>query len=265
MHNLKQYNNPNCERPSWNPDIDVDDTSIFIEKQRIVKDFIYYPVYTINDAFSLENCNSLIEQFETQEKYPVGIDGYSNSIENAGSFRAMAWAESLSDKITDVLSVMSEKQYNLDHRANHLLEVDTGFVFPTSLEKEYPKYNLLGSTPWMRFMRYKNGGMHVPHYDAPFINEVQRYVTLYSWVLYLNTPEGDGGEFEFVNDEKNESLNPYFWDRSDWTHMSDDILLSIKPERGKLLIFPHWLCHQVKKYTGDGYRYIIRGDIAYGY
>jgi hypothetical protein len=124
---------------------------------------------------------------------------------------------------------------------------------------------LLGSTPWLRFMKYKSGGMHTPHHDAPFRNEEEQYITLFSWVLYLNTPNGKGGHFQFVNDLKQKGKHPFLWNTSDWTNMSNDVTLDVAPVEARMLIFPHWLCHQVQQYVGEGYRYIIRGDVAYGF
>jgi hypothetical protein len=129
-------------------------------------------------------------------------------------------------------------------------------------------YSLLGSTPFMRFMKYPDGGRHVPHYDAPYNSAKQRYTTLMSWVIYLNTPIGTGGEFQFI-DDRQWHLSPWNKNKSDWDRMAqkEEVLASIKPQAGKLLVFPHWLAHQVSLYSNDtaSWRYIIRGDVAYGF
>lgn len=267
MHNLKQYSNPNGERPSWNPKV-VNESAMFpVSNASITTAGNHvFPVYVADQVFTGEFCKNLINEFEAQDKYPVGIDGYCNSINNAGSFRAMAWAEEFANVMTETFDgFMIEKELNFDSESK-VLKSRRGHEFRTSLEHEHTHYKMLGSTPWMRFMSYSNGGMHVPHYDAPFVNEAQRYVTLFSWVLYLNTPNGIGGEFQFVRDARNDHTNdPFYWDRSDWRNMSDEVILSVAPTQGRLLVFPHWLCHQVQKYIGEGHRYIVRGDLAYGY
>jgi hypothetical protein len=120
-------------------------------------------------------------------------------------------------------------------------------------------------------MRYFSGGKHAPHYDALFMDTEGKFVTLLSWVIYLNTPRGTGGEFQFVEDGQG-ALPPSKRDRSDWKRMATDaeVTTVVAPKEGRLLIFPHWLPHQVQLYQSDtmeddGRRIIIRGDVAYSW
>jgi hypothetical protein len=140
-----------------------------------------------------------------------------------------------------------------------------------AIPTEARKLTLAGITPYMRFMRYFSGGKHVPHYDALFLDTAGQYVTLMSWVIYLNTPRGTGGDFQFVEDGQG-ALIPSKRDRSDWKRMGKDeeVIASVSPREGRLLIFPHWLPHQVQLYQSetmeaDGRRIIIRGDVAYSW
>lgn len=263
MHNINKYYGNN--KPSWNPLISEGiATDMYVSKDRIVVGTTSWPVYICENTFSEQFCNNLINQFETQEVYPVGIDGYCNASDNVGSYRAMAWTPTLAYLISEKLrSAMS----------NSLVVSGLNLPYPWPNTMRLPfnhhvnQYTMIGSTPFLRFMKYKSGGMHVPHHDAPYENNDEKYITMFSYVLYLNTPKGTGGEFQFIEDHRNTN-NHYFpeqWDTSDWTNMSNDVTMNIKPERGKLLIFPHWLCHQVQQYTGEGFRYIIRGDCAYSF
>lgn len=114
---------------------------------------------------------------------------------------------------------------------------------------------------YFRFMRYENGGQHYPHYDSDYKFTIDNnFITRYSMVLYHNYCYS--GELFFCNDSRETTT-------SDWDRQATDneIYLSIKPAPLKLVLFPHTLCHGVKKFEGDK-RDIIRGDLIftnYGY
>lgn len=260
MHNVNLYSGPN-DKPEWNPNIDYMKKTFMFDYKDLIFHYSDYPIYVLENAFSSDVCDALIREFDVQNQYAVGVDGYVDPNEQAGSYRAMAWSESFAKQMSKKLNMLiDEKLFGSDGitlRSNNNL-------FATPFQPEVGVYKLLGSTPWLRFMKYASGGKHTPHYDAPFHNKDERYITLFSWVLYLNTPDGTGGSFQFVRDGQ-ESIHPRNQKRDDWTHMSERSIFDVEPERGKLLVFPHWLCHQVEEYLGEGYRYIIRGDVAYGF
>jgi hypothetical protein len=263
MHDVNLYTGSN-PKPEWNPNIDYVKKTFMFDTRHVISHFSEYPVYTLDNAFPEDICNHLIAEFEKQDHYAVGVDGYANAAEHTGSYRAMAWSESVANQVSERLhKIIDENSFDggLDGLV-HLSDLSILYTpFRPVLEAEY---DMIGSTPWLRFMKYGQGGKHTPHYDAPFHNEDERYITLYSWVLYLNTPEGEGGNFQFVADGQ-EDVHPLDQNLNDWDHMSETSVLDIKPERGKLLVFPHWLCHQVQEYLGNDHRYIIRGDVAFGY
>lgn len=258
MTDINKYYGNN--KPQWTPDLDWYFNQLYLlgdrpEVNKIITGQYDYPIYIIDNAIYSDICKDLVKQIDKQKLYPVGVDGYCDPSNNIGSYRTMGWCEDLAWLISATLRESLDLQ---SHRIR-----STRFAFPFKDVKD--SYWLEGSTPYMRFMKYKNGGMHVPHHDAPYHNEEENYITLFSWVLYLNTPEGKGGEFQFVKDKRNAFKHPVQWDTSDWKNMSDDITISIQPKQARLLVFPHWLCHQVNQYIGDDARYIVRGDVAYGY
>jgi hypothetical protein len=273
MWNLKKYTGPLAAKPTWNcvNFYDANNKSVEVTDHVIKTKYIDYKALCCDDVLSPEQCQALISDFEAQpSKYPVGVDGYGDPSANIGSWRAMAWADGFDAYMSTILDgCLADYRYLTLERDGSMSaswgrsDEPLDFMLPFSPEQ---KYELLGSTPWMRFMKYSSGGKHVPHYDAPFINESEKYITLYSWVLYLNDLDGEGGHFQFVKDGQ-EHLAPADWKRDDWTRQAtaDEIIHSIQPKAGRLLIFPHWLCHQVQEFVGNGHRYIIRGDVAYGF
>lgn len=248
MHNLNIFSGP--QQPSWNPQV-PNNLSVPKIKQYTLPLVKLFPFFVAECAISPSICKSLLKQFDEQDKYPVGVDGYSTG-DNVGSYRSMGWSPDVAQMISQQLERFCP-------------EIITEETFPLCFPHEDRTFTYLGSTPWLRFMKYSSGGKHTPHYDAPFWNEQERYATLFSWVLYLNTPDGEGGAFQFINDPQQLTSHPTQWDRSDHRTMGDSVLCSIPAEEGTLLVFPHWLCHQVEEFLGAGNRYIIRGDVAYGY
>lgn len=251
MHDLNIFVGPVGAKPKWNRlNIEYLESRPFVNKITVP----WHELFVINNFMARLDCDRIIEDFDRQNTYPVGVSGYSNTLTDVGSRRAMGW--------------MSEFA---DHISNRLYELNVlpQLIHKNNFHSPHPEYTekglkYLGSTPWMRFMKYIGGGKHVPHHDAAFVNESEQYITLYSWVLYLNdVPSPNGGAFQFVNDNQLH-LPPVEWQTKDWDSMAptDRILHSFQPQSGQLLVFPHWLCHQVEKLI-EGERYIIRGDIAY--
>ena len=227
--------------------------------------------YVVNGFLNQQDCSTLTREFYQQEAHAVGVDGYQDTKnpQSIGSYRTNAWAVPLAEGISEQFHLLlrREREFGRNDGSNLPIYRDCHGE-PLDIPLDYSNFELIGSTPFMRFMRYPGGGQHVPHYDAPYVASSAMYTTLMSWVLYLNTPPGSGGEFQFI-DDRQWHLHPLNRDRSDWTSMAkpEDIMASVEPKCGRLLIFPHWLPHQVALYAheGSGWRTAIRGDIAYAF
>lgn len=122
-----------------------------------------------------------------------------------------------------------------------------------------PGHEIIGVSKYFRFMRYKSGGEHFPHYDSDFVHPFDpNKVTKYSLVMYFT--DCDSGEFAFVKDNRKDHGN------KDWQIQAkeDQIELKILPKALKILIFPHTLCHTVLPFTDKNKeRIIVRGDIYF--
>jgi hypothetical protein len=125
------------------------------------------------------------------------------------------------------------------------------------------KWRAVGVSPLLRFMRYEKGGQHYAHYDAAYVYEDPKVRTLMSFVLYLTTNE-NGGATRFIRDGQHTvpilERNHADWDRP---VEKDEVLLSVSPRKGRLVMFDHRLCHDVEPYAGNEPRIIIRGDVIY--
>ncbi|MBI1215558.1 MAG: hypothetical protein GC185_07050 [Alphaproteobacteria bacterium] len=226
--------------------------------------------YLADNFLDADACQELIARFDETTAEPVGVDGYVVPQDKAsiGSYRTNGWAPDLARKLTDGFFAVLKDVAVFEPVAGQD-EIFTSAAGPLAIPVPARKLMLSGPTPYMRFMKYFAGGKHAPHYDALYTDEANKYVTLMSWVIYLNTPMGTGGEFQFVEDGQG-PLPPGKRDRSDWKRMAEpsEVTAAIAPKEGRLLVFPHWLAHQVQLYQSGcdddrGRRIIIRGDVAY--
>lgn len=268
MHDLNAYHAAETPQPTWSPSLLPNQPGRRNRGQfsrHAWLPALASPYVIAEDVLLPSECQDLIAKFDQQQAYPVGVDGYTDSTLGVGSWRVQAWAPQIAEQLKNAFWLLPDELEASDGELHDPEQVFPHFGAPMTLP---PRLGRLGSTPWLRFMRYVGGGQHVPHYDSAFINEPERYITLFSWVLYLNDiPTSDGGGFQFIDDGQRDP--PRGRGKSafeDWMRMAEprEVLDTIQPVAGRMLIFPHWLCHQVQAFTGAGARYIIRGDLAYG-
>ena len=264
------------KQPPWSPQLAGTPQFSGLEvsrKQVSLKGSQQHFFYIADGFLNAQECKELIGQFDTTTPEPMGVDGYMvpKDKDSIGSYRTNGWTVELAQKLTPGFFkvLKDEKSFAPVAGVEDMFRSNAGeeIAIPTPQRE----LSLAGTTPYLRFMRYFSGGKHAPHYDALFLNESAKFVTLLSWVIYLNTPRGTGGDFQFVEDGQG-ALPPSKRDRSDWKRMAndDEVIASVAPREGRLLIFPHWLPHQVQLYKSDtmeadGRRIIIRGDVAYNW
>ncbi len=177
--------------------------------------------------------------------YPVTVTGLpkANGSERTGSVRFCSWDQRFAKSLTNIILQVGVPQLIMDP-INGLLQF-----------QEVSKY--------FRFMRYDSGGEHFPHYDSDFevstgshMRADLHYITKYSLVMYFN--DCDSGEIAFV---EHDGIDKSDWDRQP---TPEEIFLKIKPKAGKILLFPHDVCHTVLPFTDpDKQRYIARGDLIF--
>lgn len=197
-------------------------------------------IQTTPDPDLLDAVKDCFEYYDREgELYPVSVTGLKTVMESekTGSVRFCGWDGTFAEDLTEIIKVVEAPEL-----------VDAGdFLYEF---QEVSKY--------FRFMRYSKGGQHFPHYDSDFVVKngmTEPYATKYSLVMYFN--DCDTGEIAFIDtDEKT---------RTDWERQAYDseIFLKIKPQAGKIVLFPHDVCHTVLPFTDDGERYIVRGDLIF--
>lgn len=226
-------------------------------------DFFHNPVATMhpNGAIQIDShissdvINRMRETFNEYEQaghlYPVSVTGLKTGENDpVGSHRFCNMDRVLADAVTRAVNQLGIAQFNVVERDSF---INIGECTGTSWD------TLDRCSDYFRFMHYDSGGEHFPHYDSDFIfpNDSDRY-TGYTVVIYFTDCET--GEFAFVNDTR---VNHGFtdWDRQ---ATDDEITLRIKPKEGRILLFPHNLCHTVLPFTDVANdRIIARGDLIF--
>ena len=210
-------------------------------------------VFEIEPAFSWVKDDNLVKCFnDFVHKVPkefidtVDITGNKDKDVGVGSVRFSTHNRTFANRVEEIIESINIPQF-LD------IYDDEGLK----------KYRYHSVADYIRFMEYQQGGEHYPHYDCDFEID-ENVITKYTLVMYFSNNPNDG-EFVFVKDK--DGVNPSNINIKnvfdyDWTEQAkdDEVLLKINPSVGKIIIFPHSLCHSVLKTNSP--RKIARLDIA---
>lgn len=182
---------------------------------------------------------NIYNAFQKYEKkgfaYDVNFNGREAKDQPVGSKRVCMNSDSLAKLLTEVVK--------------NLGLVDIINDTPTSVSK------FIQVSKYFRLMKYERYGEHAPHYDSDFKLGYDYYFTGYSLVLYLTNNKT--GELAFCNDSRGET--------TDWTRQAhdDEIYLKVSPKEGRIVLFPHTLCHSVLPFNEDSVRMVVRGDLIF--
>ncbi|MBY0359169.1 MAG: NAD(+) synthase [Candidatus Obscuribacterales bacterium] len=211
--------------------------------------------FLLHNVLSASECEAMLAELLSQNWVPASINGMQKDFDPAkdpiGSWRA-----------TNVNDVLAEVIWQrIQPHFPHLRIMDD--LTQTDFEDERV-WRATGVAPVMRFIRYTEHGLLVPHYDSTHVqNENKR--TLMSAVLYLtNNASASGGATRFIKDPQATVPVPKR-DLKDWERLAkpDEILHSIAPQQGSILIFDHRILHDSESIVGDVQKVIMRTDITF--
>jgi len=217
-----------------------------------IRDFDGCLVY---QALIPEDCQKLIQLMQQSPNVEkVSVQGRKDVPDDrTGSIRTTIWAPQLA------LQIWRKIAHLIPPRNMNMLSATDWWQG----NKNRTKWNSVGISPMLRFMRYDAGGQHYAHYDAGYIYNDDSTRTLQSIVIYLTTTD-KGGATRFICDGQKDLP---IWSRNhlDWTRevLPKEVLFRSQPEQGKILIFDHRICHDVELYQGNEPRIIIRGDLVF--
>jgi hypothetical protein len=208
----------------------------------------------IDGVLTAPEVEALLEELAAHEWQPVGLDGIASHHkegEQVGSWRATVDSEGLAAALWARLEPSCGGRLDL-----------TGSN--TTDHGDHPLWEPVGLNPRLRLIRYEQGGLLVPHYDAPY-GDGEDEITLRTVVLYLGiSGEATGGATRFLHDP---SLALPYEERdfSDWERLAreDEVRERVSGTGGQALVFDHRLLHDSEPLRGAGTKTIIRTDIAY--
>lgn len=207
---------------------------------KVSRKFVGDSVVTIIDVATGYQIQDYIkEAFEDYSKegalYSVSVTGHPDAGSSEGSKRFCT----MSRKFSDLL--------------HYLIVKSNGFPLYSKAGE------FIGVSPYLRFMKYSPGGEHFPHLDSDWAYsydpEGRVVYTKYSLVMYFTN--NDTGELAFVENALGHG--------NDWERQAreEEILLKVKPRAGRIVLFPHNLCHSVLPFEGPGERIMVRGDVEF--
>ena len=209
--------------------------------------------YRFSQILSAREREQLLRSANKHGWKPVGIDGYMSHYHTGdpiGSYRTSTFSPELAELIWKRLSSLIPQL--------RIMQDDT----PTDWDGKRI-WRAIGVSPLFRFIKYTEGGLLVPHYDAPY-QYPDRHKTLMSLVLYIDTKGVTGGYTRFIKDPQI-NLPLAKKDYSDWKRFAKDkeVLFESNPTPGDAIAFDHRTLHDSLAVTGKGQKVILRTDIVY--
>ena len=187
---------------------------------------------------------------QTHQWLAVGLDGFADKpVEQVGNYRLSNYNQALADVLWSRVKPLMPSLRVMDAHT------------PTD-HNGHAMWKPVGVSPLFRFIRYKEGGQLVAHYDATYAESDTRR-TLMSMVIYLT--KNDRGATRFLKDpqagKRMDEMDFSDWDRAG---DEDEVILRSNPEIGTAIIFDHRMLHDGEPLDdGDPEKIIIRTDIMF--
>jgi hypothetical protein len=208
----------------------------------------------ISDLLTPNEALCVQRNLNEQTWQPVGHNGIAVDYQpgdEIGSWRASCHNPAFADAIWGRLS----PRHGAARRMHDLTPTDWD---------GHRMWRPVGVNPLMRFIRYRPGGLLVPHYDAPY-DDANGRRTLVTLVIYLgNDPGVRGGATRFISDPQVD-LPLARRDYSDWDRLArqSEVIAEVQPLPGAALMFDHRVLHDSEPTSGEGCKTIARTDVLF--
>ena len=214
--------------------------------------------FLVHGLLTPEECQALRADLATRSWVPVGQNGTRRGFDPQSDLEGSRRATSFDPRVADLLWARLAGSVPM----LRTMRDDT----PTDWEGSRV-WRAVGVNPLLRFIKYRRGGLLVPHYDAPY-EAPDGDRTLMSVVIYLSDPPGEpeGGATRLLIDpQRNRPLSER--DYRDWPRpepsTSPRVLFRALPPGGSALILDHRVLHDADVLTGRGPKLLLRTDILF--
>ena len=265
------------------PGVNTVDFSPYVQEiitNKVVRHNSYPGIYGVQEV-KLSNCHQalkirnlipaslvslLVSHIRGFDWLPVGDTGFADkSYDEIGSYRLSnfnpSWAAILWQQFQNAGLLIQSREFNWYDKTDAF---DDTTVINNVVQK--PVWEPTGINPLFRFIRYKDKGKLVAHYDAPYVQDSENR-SLMSLVIYLTPGNSDDtrGSTRFVKDSQ-------LWtpvdkmNFDDWDRCADpsEVLEYVNPTMGDALLFDHRLLHDSEPLDStDREKIIIRTDIMF--
>lgn len=207
----------------------------------------------ISGVLTQVEVNELLSEFDRQRWQPVGIDGIAAHFgdrDRVGSWRATVDSPAFAEVLWARLGALLGGRFSFGCRN-------------TIDHHGHDRWEAVGLNSRLRFIRYRGGGLLIPHYDAPYDYGDGDLRTLRTVVIYLEC-SAQGGATRFISDPQADLPYPER-DFSDWTRAADlgEVVCAVNGAPGQALVFDHRVLHDSEPLAGRGQKTIIRTDIVF--
>lgn len=193
----------------------------------------------------------MVSELNERAWVPVGVDGVLSHYtpgDRIGSWRASCFEPRLADVIFNRLKTVLPSVWEFD-----------GF---TTENAPFSKWKFVGVNPLFRFIKYKQGGSLIPHFDRAFDQGDTR--TLASLVTYFTHTSENNGRTRFIEDDFSNVLvvDKDLDDAEDFAS-TDSVYYAGNAVAGDAIVFDHCVLHDSEDHTGVKPKIIARSDLVF--
>lgn len=211
------------------PTLDISNLPI-IQKIDIIPNNV---AFILKNVMTQKQCQDIIKTFENTDYKHVEELGWNKNHRNA--YKLNTISQNLADFLQKRITPFLEQSIIFNNTTKQIGIRDD---LPTYGNWKYHSFDNV-----QRINKYIPGGFYNPHYDGERIIKETDLRSFKTCIVYLNS-EMTGGTTDFLNDN------------------GTQILHSIKPETGSVLIFNHHIWHTGTELL-SGYKYMIQTMIFY--
>ena len=189
-------------------------------------------VYEIRDVLAVEQVNCIKHSIASFPRVKVGVDGNALKYKEGDTVSSTRLSF-----ISEMLAEYVYKRLGIPQRV---------FSYNTPTDHENCQWEHVGVSPYIRIVEYCGDGQLVPHYDG--CSKIDSDCkTLQTLLVYMTN--NTGGCTQFLEDFSEVATRKEGFE--------SNVILSIKPEKGKVLLFDQKMLHTTSPLNNESKSLIL--------